>query len=93
MIAYVVMLLGTLWASYYYMFKPRSERIADIRNQTQQKARETHDAAQGAAGVQDLPAEIDKLRKAISFFEGNCPRKRRWTRCCGKFGRSPRRTA
>jgi type IV pilus assembly protein PilO len=72
-VAYVVLLLATLGASYYYMVKPMAEHNADLRSQTQKKLEKLSTLRTAAAGVQDLPAEIDKLRKAIAFFEGKLP--------------------
>lgn len=69
----LVMLLGLLAAAYHYTFEPMSERIADIKQETQVKREKLATLRTAAAGVQDLPTEIEKLRKAISFFEGKLP--------------------
>jgi type IV pilus assembly protein PilO len=69
----IVLLLGLLAASYTFLFKPTAEEIHRLADEKHAKEEKLATLRNAAAGVKDLPAEIDKLRKAITFFESKLP--------------------
>ncbi len=68
-----VLLLGLLFASYYCMFQPMSQEIVRIKQDTQDKQEKLVSLRTVVEKKRDLPAEIDKLRKAITLFENRLP--------------------
>jgi len=69
----IVLLGGLVAAWYYFMFQPLSQEIAGIQEETKIKREKLETLRTAAAGVRDLPAEIDKLKQALSMFEAKLP--------------------
>jgi Tfp pilus assembly protein PilO len=81
---FAVLLMALPVASYILMFKPRDAEIklaeADIRARRDKLAA----LKQATSEVKDLPEEIEKLRKAIAFFEGKLPEEKEMDKVLGE---------
>ena len=75
-IIFVVVMLGLLGSTNYFVFsksnKRKADRLADIR--TKQNA--LGNLQQATAGISDLNRKIDELQKAITFFESKLPQEK-----------------
>lgn len=69
----LVLLLALPAASWWFIFKPMDKNLADLEIANRAKAEKIASLDRATAEVKDLPAEIEKLRKAIRFFEDKLP--------------------
>jgi len=72
-IVFIVLLLSIPLMAWLLAFRPFGEQRAAMMAQIRQKQRKLEDLRQATAGIDDLDAEIRKLRKAIHFLESKLP--------------------
>jgi Tfp pilus assembly protein PilO len=70
---FLLLLVGMLVMSYPMLFKPLNEHEAQLIEDTRDKREKLARLEQATAEVKDLQQEIDKLKKAIGFFESKLP--------------------
>jgi len=70
---FVVLLLGILAASWLLMFKPQRDEIDRLNADTREKAEKLASLVAKTAGGRDLPAEIEKRRRAIEILDVKLP--------------------
>src|SRR4051812_33276005 len=70
---FFILLLAMPVAAYFYMFKPMNEDITLIKERTTKKQETLNELHAKMAHIKDMAAEVDKLRKAVAFFESKLP--------------------
>lgn len=73
---FVLLLLGMPAAAYFFVFEPRNVQIAEAREEVRQKQAKLQKLEQHTRSIEDLGAEIDELKAAISFVEQQLPAQR-----------------
>ncbi len=73
---FVLLLLGMPAAAYFFVFQPRNEQIAEARKEVAQKQAKLTELEKATKSIDDLGAEIDELKEAISFVEQQLPAQR-----------------
>jgi type IV pilus assembly protein PilO len=81
---FAVLLMALPVASYVLMFKPRDAEIKLAEEDIRARRDKLAALKQATAEVKDLPQEIEKLRKAISFFEGKLPEEKEMDKVLGE---------
>src|ERR1043166_2279563 len=72
----IVLLLAMPIAAYMFMFKPIEKQRDDARDNIRMKKEQLSEVATALARTKDLPAEIEKLKKAIDFLEHKLPQEK-----------------
>jgi len=70
---FVVLLMALPIAAYVWILKPRDAKVAEARQQIRDKQEKLTALKEAGVSINELPAEIEKLRKAIAFFESKLP--------------------
>jgi len=73
---FVLLLLGMPAAAYFFVFEPRNQQIAEARQEVAQKQAKLNELEKATKSIDDLGAEIDELKQAISFVEQQLPAQR-----------------
>lgn len=69
----IVLLLALPFAAYMLVFKKLAVEIDNKVQETQQKQQQLNDLSTALARSKDLPSDIAKLKKVISFLEAKLP--------------------
>jgi Tfp pilus assembly protein PilO len=72
-VIFVVLLMVLPVSAYFLMFKPRDALMRAAIEETREKQDKLATLDRATAEVKNLPQEVEKLRKAIAFFEGKLP--------------------
>jgi len=70
---FLVLLLALPVAAYFCMFQPQQEKLKLAQAEIKAKREKLVALEHATAEVKNLPGEIEKLRKAVSFFESKLP--------------------
>jgi len=69
----IVLLMAIPVGGYYWVFEPAQENMARQKKELEQKTNKLASLHKALDGIKDLDAEVEKLAKAVSFFEGKLP--------------------
>jgi len=75
-IIFVVVMLGLLGSTNYFVFSKSNKKKADLLADIRQKQQALSNLQQATAGIEDLNNKIDELQKAITFFESKLPQEK-----------------
>jgi type IV pilus assembly protein PilO len=75
-VLFVLLLMALPIAAYFLAFKPQQIKLAEVRADTASKREKLAALDHANAEVKNLPEEIEKLRKAVAFFESKLPEER-----------------
>ena len=75
-IIFVVVMLGLLGSTYYFVFSKANKRKEATLNEIRTKQTALSNLQQATAGIEDLNHKIDDLQKAITFFESKLPQEK-----------------
>lgn len=73
---FVSLMLGLMGASYFFVFRPASEKREARRAEMAAKSKALADLRQATAGIKDVERKIAELEQAIRFFERKLPAQR-----------------
>jgi type IV pilus assembly protein PilO len=73
---FILVMLGLLGASYWFVFKKANERRTALMADIRQKQDALEDLSRRTAGIDDLNRKIDELQQAIDFFESKLPQEK-----------------
>jgi type IV pilus assembly protein PilO len=73
MLVFVALILGLLGGSYYFVFKPASEKREVRKAETEKKRKELAELKRSTAGISDLEKKIREVQDAIRFFDSKLP--------------------
>jgi type IV pilus assembly protein PilO len=73
---FVLLLLAMPVAAYFFVFQPRSAQIAEARAEITSKQTKLKELEAATKSIEDLGAEIDRLREAIALVEQKLPAQR-----------------
>lgn len=59
--------------SYYWVFEPAKENLAKQQEEIKAKEKKLEDLKTAATGIDDLNEEVERLCKAVKFFEDKLP--------------------
>src|SRR5216110_1977268 len=75
-IIFVVVMLGLLGSTNYFVFSKANKRKADLMADIRTKQQALSNFQQATAGIDDLNRKIDELQQAITFFESKLPQEK-----------------
>ena len=75
-IVFVVVMLGLLGSTNYFVFSKSNKRKSDLLADMRSKQAALSNLQQATAGISDLNRKIDELQKAITFFESKLPQEK-----------------
>src|SRR5215218_8215893 len=75
-IIFVVVMLGLLGSTNYFVFSKANKRKADLMSDIRTKQQALSNFQQATAGIEDLNRKIDELQQAITFFESKLPQEK-----------------
>lgn len=70
---FFVLLIGLMVAAYFLAFKPLQAARESVHKDSKVKQEKLAALRHATSEVKNLPEEIDKLRKAVAFFESRLP--------------------
>ncbi len=73
---FVLLLLAMPVAAYFFVFQPRSAQITEARDEVSAKQAKLKELETATKSIEDLGAEIDRLREAITLVEQKLPAQR-----------------
>jgi type IV pilus assembly protein PilO len=73
---FVLLLLAMPVAAYFFVFQPRAGQIAEARDEIAAKQAKLKELESATKSIEDLGAEIDRLRQAITLVEQKLPAQR-----------------
>ncbi|GAB4194717.1 MAG: hypothetical protein Kow00105_08970 [Phycisphaeraceae bacterium] len=73
---FILLLLAMPVAAYFFVFQPRAAQIAEAREEIAAKQAKLRELEAATKSIDDLGAEIDRLRKAIDLVEQKLPAQR-----------------
>lgn len=73
---FVLLLLAMPVAAYFFVFQPRAVQIEDARSERLAKEAKLQELKVALKNIDDLGAEIDRLREAITLVEQKLPAQR-----------------
>ncbi|MGE5610205.1 MAG: type 4a pilus biogenesis protein PilO [Bacillota bacterium] len=73
---FVLLMLGLLGASYYFVFTPAAQKRTAKQAETTLRKKELADLHQSIAGIGDVEKKTADLEKAITFFESKLPQEK-----------------
>ena len=73
---FVLLLLAMPVAAYFFVFQPRSAQITEAREEVSAKQAKLKELEMATKSIEDLGAEIDRLREAITLVEQKLPAQR-----------------
>lgn len=71
---FVILLVAIPVGAYWWVFKPANHRIEQQRCEVEAKAQKLSNLQKALVGIKDLSQEVDKLKEAVSFFQGKLPK-------------------
>ena len=74
--AFILLLLAMPVASYFFVFQPRAEQIAEARGEIAAKHAKLKELEAATKSIDNLGQEIDSLREAIELWEQKLPAQR-----------------
>lgn len=75
-VIFLLLLIGMPVAAYFFVFKPRNEKMTEARAEIVNKQAKLDQLQKETAQISDLGDEIDKLTQAIGVFEEKLPAQR-----------------
>ena len=73
---FVVVMLGLLGSTNYFVFSKSNQRKADRLAEIRQRQQKLAELQQQTAGIEDVNRKIEELQKAITFFESKLPQEK-----------------
>lgn len=70
---FLMVMLGVLGGSYFFVFKPASQKRADLMAKVSQRKQDLTNLKLATANVGDIERKIDELEQAIKFLENKLP--------------------
>ena len=70
---FFLLLLAMPVAAYWFMFTPAEAEMRDLRHRTADKEQQLQDLHAKMERTKDMVGEVEKLRKAVAFFESKLP--------------------
>ena len=71
---FVMLLVAIPLGAYWWIFKPANDRMEKQRCEVEAKAQKLANLQKALVGIKDLSEEVDKLQKAVGFFQGKLPK-------------------
>jgi type IV pilus assembly protein PilO len=72
-LVFFIVLVGVAVVAYQFMIKPVNASLAKHREQVEEKKRKLRELERATAAAKDLSEQLDKLEKAIRYFESKLP--------------------
>jgi len=72
-VVFVILLMGIPIGAWWFVFRPRNAREAEIRSQIEAKQAKLQALNHATATLGNLKKEIDSLEKAVAFFHSKLP--------------------
>jgi type IV pilus assembly protein PilO len=73
---FLLLLIAMPVASYFFVFQPRNQQIAEARQQIERKQEKLKQLQKTTQSIESLGREIEKLSEAIEMFEKKLPAQR-----------------
>jgi len=70
---FFMLLMAMPVAAWWFMFEPAREHVEDVKKQIAEQRQTLDDLSKKTANTKNMAAEVDKLRKAVEFFEKKLP--------------------